>query len=343
LTAPHPAVAELRLAVRGVLAELAGPGAAAHHDSPSATRTDASALVLVACSGGADSLALAAATGHEAPRLGLRAGAVIVDHGLQPRSDVVAARTAQTCLDLGLQPVVVQRARVDRDGSGPEASARRARYAALLEVAARHGARMVLIAHTRDDQAEQVLLGLARGSGARSLSGMPRRRGLFHRPLLDVGRASTEAACAALGIRPWHDPHNLDPAYRRVRARRLLASMEAELGPGIGESLARSADLLRQDSEALEAMADSARTGLGDGPIDVAAMAALPDAIRTRVWRAVAIEAGSPAGSLFAVHVHALDALVQQWHGQGPLQLPGKVQARRCGALVHLEPGGPLE
>lgn len=340
-------MAEVRLAVRRTLAGLgaAGDTAATGDSADPVDPVDPGgrALVLVACSGGADSLALAAAAAHEAPSLGLRAGAVVVDHGLQDGSDSVAAHAAQQCSDLGLAPVDVERVRVQRDGSGPEASSRKARYAALLDLAGRHGAQMVLVGHTRDDQAEQVLLGLARGSGARSLSGMPRRRGLFHRPLLDVGRATTEAACATLGLEPWHDPHNQDPAYRRVRARRLLSSIEAELGPGIGESLARSADLLRQDSEALEAMALRSRAELGDGPLDVAAIAALPDAIRTRVWRAVAIEAGSPPGSLFSVHVHALDALVLQWHGQGPIQLPGRVQARRCGPVVRLEPAGPVE
>lgn len=326
MTGPHPAVAEVRLAVRGTLAELG--------------RDDGEPLVLVACSGGADSLALAAAVAHEAPRSGVRAGAVVVDHALQSGSAEVAARASDQCRELGLDPVEVHRVRVDRDGSGPEAAARRARYEVLLDAAGRHGAQMVLIAHTRDDQAEQVLLGLARGSGARSLGGMPRHRGVFHRPLLDVSRASTEAVCAALEIEPWSDPHNDDPSFRRVRARRLLATIEAELGPGIGESLARSADLLRQDSEALETMALRARAELGAGPLDVAALSALPDAIRTRVWRTVAIEAGSPPGSLFAVHVQALDALVQQWHGQGPLQLPGKVRAWRSGGLVTVEASG---
>ena len=247
MSGPDPAVAATRLAVRQHLSGL-----------------PQGALLLVACSGGPDSVALAAALAFEAPRAGLRAGAVVVDHHLQAGSDVVAADAAALCRGMGLDPVEVTRAHVPTTGAGLEADARTGRYAAISAVADRLGAQLVLVGHTRDDQAEQVLLGLSRGSGARSLSGMPVRRDRFVRPLLALPRATTEAACAAYGIEPWEDPHNRDESFRRVRARRLLASLEGDLGPGFGAALARSADLLREDADYLETLARRARSELPD-------------------------------------------------------------------------------
>jgi tRNA(Ile)-lysidine synthase len=238
---PHPAVAQARACVRSCLGDLE-PGD----------------LVLAACSGGADSLALAAALAHEAPRLGLRGGGVTVDHGLQEGSAAQAARVAAGLGDLGLDPV--RQVRVTVDGcpgaGGPEAAARRARYAALEQVADQAGAAAVLLGHSRDDQAETVLLGLARGSGARALAGMPARRGRFRRPVLGLSRATLREACLAQRLDPWDDPHNGDPSYARVRVRReALPALEEALGPGIAEALARSAAQLRADCEALDDIA----------------------------------------------------------------------------------------
>jgi tRNA(Ile)-lysidine synthase len=322
-----PPVADTRLAVRRSLAGLP-PGS----------------VVLVACSGGADSLALAAATAFVAPRLGLSAGLVTVDHGLQAGSADRAASVSAWAAALGFAPVLTRLVAVAGLPGGPEAAARTARYAALSSAAAESSAATVLLGHTRDDQAEQVLLGLARGSGARSLSGMPRRRDPFARPLLDLPRTTTEAACRAAGLDPWQDPHNDDPAYRRVRARRLLVALERDLGPGVVPALARSADLLRTDADLLDRLAGDAREALGEGPLDAVALAALPDAVRARVWRLVALEAGVPAGALFAVHVDALDALVgPRWRGQGPVDLPGGLQARRAGGQVLIGTTRPVQ
>src|SRR5665811_560614 len=259
VTGPHRAIAATRLAVRKTLGEI--------------EQVHPGALVLVACSGGADSLALAAAVAFEAPRAGLSPGAVIVDHDLQEGSLAVAERAADQCRGLGLEPVEIVTVQVWSSGgghgngdgvaSGPEARARDARYSAFEDVAERVGAVAVLLGHTRDDQAEQVLLGLARGSGARSLSGMPARRGPYVRPLLGVARATTVAACEAAGLTAWVDPHNSDPAYGRVRARALLPVLETELGPGAVAALARSADLLREDADALDDLATEARGELG--------------------------------------------------------------------------------
>lgn len=323
---PHPAVASVRWAVRQALAEL-----------PS------DALVLVACSGGADSLALAAATAFEAPRSGLRAGALTVDHRLQTGSAARASDVARTLRDLGLDPVEVVAVDVGEAG-GPEAAAREARYGALDAAARRLGAVAVLLGHTRDDQAETVLLGLGRGSGARSLAGMSTVSGRYHRPLLDVDRATTRAACTAEGHVPWDDPHNADPVYARARVRHdALPALERALGGGVAAALARSAGLLRDDADALDGWADEAarRAGLGLVPecvgteLDVEVLADLPAAVRRRVLRRASVAAGCPAGVLAASHVHAVEQLVVSWRGQQRVDLPGGVSVRRrSGKLV---------
>ncbi len=241
---PHPAVATVRRAVRR-----------------SITGLDAGDLVLVACSGGPDSLALAAAAAFEVPRAGLRAGAVIIDHGLQPGSSGLTGKVAATLTKLGLDPVLTQAVDVAGPADagsypGPEAAARAARYGAFDAAAAATGAVAVMLGHTLDDQAETVLLGLARGSGARSLAGMAERSGLYLRPLLDVRRVVARAACEALGLQPWDDPQNGDPSFTRVRVRQdLMPALADALGPGVPEALARTARLLRADADALDALA----------------------------------------------------------------------------------------
>ncbi|MBM7821201.1 tRNA(Ile)-lysidine synthase [Cellulosimicrobium cellulans] len=349
---PAPVVAAVRRGVRGALEDL-----------------DPGSLVLVACSGGADSTALAAATAFVAPRLGLRAGAVVVDHGLQAGSAGVAADAAERCRGLGLDPVEVRRVVVPASGDGPEASARTARYAALDAVAVEHGAAAVLLGHTLDDQAETVLLGLARGAGARSLAGMAPRRGFHRRPFLALRRADTEAVCRTLGLAWWDDPTNGPapsgdapgppgaaalPLRSQVRARVVPALVDV-LGPGAVPALARTADLLRDDADLLDALAaDTLATALvessddgGRGPVggpaasgaesvvlDAEVLASVHPALRRRALRAAALRAGCPASDLFAVHVDALDALVTAWRGQGPVHLPGDLRAARaCGRL----------
>lgn len=320
---PDPAVARVRAAVR---AELAGIGRGS--------------LVLVACSGGADSLALAAALAHVAPRAGLRAGGVTIDHGLQEGSDVRAVGVVRVMWGLGLDPA--GSVAVDVTGAGgPEAAAREARYAALEKTAAELGAQAVLVGHTRDDQAETVLLGLARGSGARSLAGMPARNGLYRRPLLGLGRAEVRRACLAEGLTPWDDPHNADPAFTRSRVRSsLLPAMTEVLGPGVAEALARTADLLRADADALDGWAARAleEARVIGHTFDVSALEGLPAAVRGRVLRAAAVEAGCPAGALGSVHVTAMDRLVTAWHGQRGADLPGGLRAIRRYGKLHLGP-----
>jgi tRNA(Ile)-lysidine synthase len=328
---PHPAVAQVRAQVRRCLAGLP-PGE----------------VVLAACSGGADSLALAAALAHEAPRQGLRGGAVTVDHGLQPGSAERAGDVAAVLAGLGLDPVVNIAVAVPAGPGhgGPEAAARAARYQALAEAARRTGAVAVLLGHTRDDQAETVLLGLARGAGARSLAGMPARQGGYLRPLLTVSRATLRAACDALGLTPWDDPHNSDPAYTRARVRhQALPALAAALGPGVAGALARTAGRLRADADALDELAAKQAQLVRDGDGWAAGpLAELPAAVRTRVLHLAAVEAGCPPGALSARHVEALDELVTAWRGQRWTDLPGGIRARRrCGKLLFTagHPGRP--
>ena len=307
---PAPAVAAVRNAVRDSISDLE-PGD----------------LVLAACSGGADSLALSAALAFTAPRLGLRAGAVTIDHGLQEKSAETARKVADTLNPFGMNPVLIRAVTVTGAG-GPEAAARSARYRALEAAAAETGAKAVLLGHTLDDQAETVLLGLARGSGARSLSGMPPRRGVFRRPLLGVRRAVTGDACAALGLEVWSDPHNADRRFARVRVRLdALPALEEALGPGVAEALARTAGQLRADTETLENLASERISA--DSPLAAASLAELTEAIRMRVLRSAAIDAGCPAGALTARHVEQVAELVTGWRGQRWIDLPGGIRASR--------------
>ncbi|RIJ53244.1 tRNA lysidine(34) synthetase TilS [Clavibacter lycopersici] len=323
-----PAVADLRRAVREALAALPAQPAGS---------------VLVALSGGADSLALAAAAAFEGPRAGVAVGAVVVDHGLQEGSAAVAARAADAARALGLAPVVATRVRVD-PGAGPEAAARAARYAAFDDALRETGSRALLLAHTLDDQAETVLLGLARGSGATSLHGMARSApartadAVYLRPLLGIRAAVTRAACADQGLDPWQDPHNADPAYARVRVRHeVLPVLERELGPGIAEALARTADQLREDDDALEhfaaemveEIADHAEAGIS---LEVASLLAAPPALRHRLIRLAARE--EFAAHLTRSHVLEVARLVTDWHGQGPLDLPGVRVVRKDELIV---------
>ena len=317
---PYPAVATVRIAVRRSLAAV----------EPGST-------LIVACSGGADSMALLAATVFESRNDGVTVLGATVDHGLQPGSAERAAEVAAQMRAIGADATEILT--VDVGGSGgPEAAARTARYAALDDLAVRRQAAAVLLGHTRDDQAETVLLGLARGSGARSLSGMAPVRGRYRRPLLDVGRAETVAACRAENIDFWADPHNDDPSYARVRVRHeVLPVLEKQLGPGVAEALARTGRLLRDDADALDAIAEDALAGIlhTEGQLRVEPLAELPAAVRRRVVRLAAVAAGSPPTELSATHLEEVDALVTRWRGQQWIDLPGPVRVVRTGGIIR--------
>jgi tRNA(Ile)-lysidine synthase len=318
-----PAVAEVRRAVRAAIAPI-----------------PAGSTVIVALSGGADSLALAAAAAFEARKRGVRAVAVTVDHGLQEGSADAAAAASGIASGLGLEARAV-RVEVGIAG-GPESAARDARYSALRDVARDEGAAAILTGHTLDDQAETVLLGLARGAGGTSLQGMAEASDLdgvaLLRPLLAVRRATTRAACAAESLEAWDDPHNIDPRYTRVRVRgRVLPVLEAELGPGVAEALARTAAQLREDAEAFDEMIDETIEDIVEHveagiAVSVGALAANPAALRHRIIRHVV--ASEFHQSLTRSQTLEVARLVTDWSGQGPIDLPG-CRARRVGGVIQ--------
>lgn len=306
-----------------------GPATLQSVQAVAASLAEADRSLLIACSGGADSLALAAAAHQVASRANLPCAAAVVDHGLQQGSAEVAARAVQQLHSLGIKDAQVLSVQVNSTGVGPEAAARTARYAALDEAAAERAATL-LLGHTLDDQAETVLLGLARGSGLRSLAGMAIRSGRYLRPLLGLRRSTTEATCRELGLDYWVDPHNGDPAYTRSRLRtQVLPLLEAELGPKLAENLARTAILARADADLLDELAEAAE------PIterlDCARLLKLARPLRSRVIRRWLLSRGASEAN--SVHVQAVDALVTAWHGQGPVAVPGLKVIREAGQL----------
>lgn len=291
--------------------------------------TELDGPLVVGVSGGADSMALAAALAHLAPE---RTTAVVVDHGLQPASAQVAQSVRESVAGLGLA-CRVEKVQVQPRGEGLEAAAREARLAALAA-----DGHPVLLAHTLDDQAESVLLGLARGSGAASLQGMAARRGPFVRPLLGLRRATTRQACRDWGITVWDDPMNDDPSYLRVRVRKdLLPLLDDVLGPGVHAALARTAELLQRDQELLGQLTEQALARVQrDEGLDVAGLATLHPALQGRVvhhWLAQRVP--SPEHG----HVRSVLGLVEHWRGQSGVSLPGGHRARRVDGLLVVDDG----
>ncbi|CAB4554040.1 unannotated protein [freshwater metagenome] len=290
--------------------------------------------ILFGCSGGTDSMALAAALLKESNNSKIIP--VVVDHGLQSNSAEIAAQTVAKLKELGYSEVATARANVEVT-DGLEASARRARYLIFKQFIDSYQPKYFMLAHTLNDQAESVLLGLARGSGARSLSGMATVNNIFVRPLLKNARAQTEAACIEAGIKVWDDPHNLDERFARVKVRKnLLPIFEENLGPGITEALARTADLLRDDADALDDFANQYFSQADASNLDVAELERLPKAIRTRVLRLAIYKAGAPSGMLSADHIASAEALISDWHGQKEVSLPGNVKLSRISGRITL-------
>jgi tRNA(Ile)-lysidine synthase len=339
----HPRVADARHQLRQALEQFGPPAATAGSAEPQ--------LLLVACSGGPDSLALAvAAEFFKRPaRNGVRpyrVGAVVVDHGLQEGSAEVAEGARLQLESLGLAPVQVRRVAVEAAGMGPEAAARTARYAALDAAAAELGAAAVLLGHTLDDQAEQVLLGLGRGSGTRSLAGMPVKRGRYLRPFLSLRREDTEEVCEVAGLQPWHDPSNSDPQYMRSRIRmRVMPFLEDEMGPGVAQALWRSAQILAADADYLQAQAAEEyrrlRVATPDGlELPREGMEQLPAAMKHRVIALAAAELGGENPSY--ERLLAAESLLRRQGSAGPVQLAGfvSVYRRTAANAVHQDGTG---
>jgi tRNA(Ile)-lysidine synthase len=295
---------------------------------------DSSQTILFGCSGGADSMALALALFLEANQS--KVIPVVVDHGLQEGSAQITSQTISKLKAIGYTEVESAIAQV-KITDGLEASARRARYQIFNQFIDTYRPKYFLLAHTLNDQAESVLLGLARGSGARSLSGMAVENNIYVRPLLKISRQTTVAACRESGIEIWSDPHNDDLRFARVRTRKnVLPNLEENLGPGITEALVRSADLLRDDADALDSFAREYFAQTDPLNLSVNELERLPKAIRTRVLRLAIYKAGAPAGSLSAEHINGAEALISDWHGQKELSLPGDVKLLRNSGRITL-------
>ncbi|HWE90760.1 MAG TPA: tRNA lysidine(34) synthetase TilS [Pseudonocardiaceae bacterium] len=293
----------------------------------------------VAVSGGADSLALAAGAHYVSGQLGLRVHGLVVDHGLQPGSAEIAEQAADALRKLDLADVRVLTVDVDGAG-GMEAAARRARYAALRESLPAPDS-LVLLGHTRDDQAETVLLGLGRGSGPRSIAGMRSLDPPWGRPLLDIPRRITVAACARLGLRPWSDPHNADPRFTRVRLRtEVLPLLEDVLSGGVAAALARTAAQLRDDGDALDEWAGQAlERAAGPDGVDVTTLAAAPAAVRRRALRRWLLDGG--VREITDAQLRSVDDLVGAWRGQGGVWLPGGLVVERAHGRLCLDQARP--
>ncbi|HUW77716.1 MAG TPA: tRNA lysidine(34) synthetase TilS [Candidatus Nanopelagicaceae bacterium] len=295
--------------------------------------------ILVACSGGADSSALAYALTKEAPLLAVSVTAVTIDHGLQEGSAHQAADTARWLREIGYDQVEIVQVQVGNEG-GLEAAARDARYGALEAVAAGLTASAIYLGHSMDDQAESVLLGLGRGSGPRSIAGMEKVSGIYRRPFLGLRRSQLRVACLEVEAPIWDDPHNQDERFTRVGLRNLIPSFEATLGGGVVEALARTADLLREDLFAL----DSLTTPYVDRvEATVAELSQLPAALRKRAMRAMAFRAGVPGGSLTFDHLTRMDSLITDWRGQGGVTLPGDLTFSRKSGRLSFSSTGKVE
>ena len=291
---------------------------------PFLEKLEAGDSFLVAVSGGADSLALAQSLFIESQPLALNAIAITIDHQLQEDSHLQAERVTSQLKEIGYVQVITKKVMVLLD-SGLESGARDARYAAINESVEETKAVKVFLGHTHNDQAETVLLGLARGSGARSLSAMASENGIYIRPLLAITREETEAACKEWGLSFWSDPHNLNTEFTRVKVRReVIPYLEEHLDPGISKALVRTAALLRDDADALDLWAKEESTDL-----QCERLAGLPRAIRSRIIRQAAFAAGATPGKLTYEQVGAIDALICAWKGQGEVSLAGGVKVER--------------
>ena len=294
--------------------------------------------ILLAVSGGADSLLLAAATNLEASKVGIQLHALVVDHQLQNGSGDVAASAQKKLIGLGITEVKVAQVLVSNNSGngGMEAAARSARYKALDDEADRIGAVAIFLGHTEDDLAETVLLGLARGSGTRSLSGMAFHVGRYVRPFLELTRAQVLAACKESGIEFWSDPQNEDSSFARVRVRNeILPRMEKEIGPGISKALARTSRILREDADALDLIAgDLFATLVDPTQIPIELISELPSAVRKRVIKRAIEAMGAP--TLTAEQIQEVDALIGAWKGQGAVALAGGITVRRDSGRLTL-------
>jgi tRNA(Ile)-lysidine synthase len=267
--------------------------------------------VVVAVSGGPDSLCLLHSLVQTRRLLRIHPLCFHFDHRLRPGSDADARYVRAQATRLGVPFVLRVADGAPARGQSPEAWARTVRYEALFRVVEEAEASAAAVGHTADDQAETVLLGLLRGSGLHALGGMEAFTPPAARPLLEVTRAETEAFCRALRLRPRRDPMNADPAYMRAALRLgVLPVVEEALGRGVREAVVRTAGLLRQDADYLDAVArDAARSvSAGDGRLRAGALVQLHPAVSSRVVRTVLMAHGLAPDSAHVLAVLDLAA-----------------------------------
>jgi len=311
------------------------------------------ARILVGVSGGADSVALLLALDEliRANKLKLKLHIAHVDHRLRKTASADARWVRELAARLGHE-VSISRvdvkslARLGRDNL--EQSARRARYNAFARMSQKHRAATVLTAHTMDDQAETVLLNLLRGSGADGLGGIEPVRPLSEnsktrlaRPLLSwARREDTEGYCKSLSVEVRRDEMNADESFARVRARRRLLPLMASFNPRVVEALARTAELLRDDSDALESAAGRLLELSVDGTLKrtelrVDLIAAARPALRRRALRRWLAQQRGDLRRLELVHIRAVENLLAGERGGRIVELPGgSTVARARGRLA---------
>ena len=291
--------------------------------------------ILVACSGGADSLALAWTSQVVTKRIGLNLIAVIIDHQLIKESTQVAQDAKKKCEDFGIEKVVIKQIEVKDDKDGLEAAARKARYEAFEESVNEFNAKAVLLAHTQDDQAETMLMRLTRGSGAKSLSAMKEVSGKYLRPFLHIRKQVLVDALEKENISYWQDPANTNYKFLRAKVRHeLMPKLIEVLGESAIDSLDRTSGLLKEDNEALESIALESYEKLNK-ELKVQELEKLPTAIRKRVIKIAALNSGVTPGPFSFEHIEAIDALVTNWRGQGNVDLPGFIQASRVDQTIR--------
>jgi len=291
--------------------------------------------ILVACSGGADSLALAWTSQVVTKRIGLNLIAVIIDHQLIKESTQVAQDAKKKCEDFGIEKVVIKQIEVKDDKDGLEAAARKARYEAFEELVNEFNAKAVLLAHTQDDQAETMLMRLTRGSGAKSLSAMKEVSGKYLRPFLHIRKQVLVDALEKENISYWQDPANTNYKFLRAKVRHeLMPKLIEVLGDSAIDSLDRTSGLLKEDNEALESIALESYEKLNK-ELKVQELEKLPTAIRKRVIKIAALNSGVTPGPFSFEHIEAIDALVTNWRGQGNVDLPGFIQASRVDQTIR--------
>ena len=300
-------------------------GAGRHPDRLTELFSGLTGPVVVACSGGSDSLALLALSAEA----GLAPVAVHVDHGARAGSAAEAGVVAGFAKQLGTG-FAAERVSVP-PGPNFEARAREARYAALERARERLGATAILVGHTRDDQAETVLLNVLRGAGVSGLAGMPARRGAVIRPLLGVARADLGAVCRRLALCPIEDPMNADPVHRRVWLRReVIPALEAGAARDLRAVLARQAAVARADADVLDELAGEllSRVTGEDGSVQTVPLVAAPVALARRALR---LWLGPPPPSATEI-----DKLLAVASGD-PLavELAGGTTVRRSGRRLH--------